>query len=159
MCGLLDPPLFPSFLETTSTMSKAILSTLAATLLCAAASTANAADGISSSTLAEMGLSGLAVMSDSEALAVRGKGFVGCGLCGHRSSVEPSSVAFGNSFATISLGDACPECGPEGTSHSENGYAAEGPFAASGENFSEAGAEVTHIETVVVDDHRVLKFK
>jgi hypothetical protein len=130
-------------------MSKTILSTLAATLLCVTASTANAANGISNSTLAEMGLSGLTVMSDHDALAIRGKGF--CGLCGHRSSVEPSSVAFGNSFATLSLGDACPECGPEGTSHSENGYAAEGPFAASGENFSEAGAEVTHVESTVVD--------
>jgi hypothetical protein len=130
-------------------MSKVILSTLAAALLCVTATPAVAANGISSGTLAEMGLAGLTVMSDSDALAIRGKGF--CRLCGHRSSVEPSSVAFGNSFATISLGDACPECGPDGTSHSENGYAAEGPFAASGENFSEAGAEVTHIETTVVD--------
>jgi hypothetical protein len=131
-------------------MSKAILSTFAAILLCAAASTAEAANGISTSTLAEMGLSGLSVMSDSDALAIRGKGFFGCRLCGHRSSVEPSSVAFGNSFATISLADACPDCGPEGTSHSENGYAAEGPFAASGDNFSEAGVEVTQIETTVI---------
>jgi hypothetical protein len=30
-------------------------------------------------------------------------------------------------------------------------YAAEGPYAASGENFSEAGAEVTNIEVVVID--------
>jgi hypothetical protein len=130
-------------------MCKAIFTTIAATLLYLAASPANAAGGISSSTLAEMGLAGLTVMSDSDGLAIRGKGF--CNLCGHRSSVEPSSVAFGNSFATFSLGDACPECGPDGTSHSENGYAAEGPFAASGENFSEAGGEITHVETTVVD--------
>jgi hypothetical protein len=107
--------------------------------------------------LAEMGLSDLSIMSDSDALAVRGKGFAGgsqngsCRLCGPRAKKEPWSSAFGNSFATITLGDACPDCGPDGTAHSENGYAAEGPYAASGENFSEAGAEVTNIETVVID--------
>jgi hypothetical protein len=133
-------------------MSKPILTTLVAALICASATTTNAAHGISSGTLADMGLSGLAVISDREALAIRGKGFVGgCHLCGRRISKEPESAAFGNSFATINIENICPDCGPEGTAHSENGYAAEGPFAASGENLSEAGVEVTNIEVSVVD--------
>ena len=66
--GLLDPSPYPlSFLETTPKMSKVILSTLVAALVCVAGS-AKAANGISTSTLSQMGLSGLAVMSDSDAL-------------------------------------------------------------------------------------------
>jgi hypothetical protein len=74
----------------------------------------------SQAALMEMGLGGLAVMSDEEALRIRGNGFMG-------SSVD----VFGNSFATF---DA-----PSGTSHSENGYAAEGRHFAFGANFSTAG--------------------
>jgi hypothetical protein len=137
-------------------MSKAILSTLVATLIGVAASTAHAANGISTSTLAEMGLSGLTVMSDNDALAIRGKGYAGgssngCRLCGPRAKKEPWSAAAGHSFADISFGGECPDCIPNGNSHSENAYAAEGPYAASGENFSEAGAEISNIEVVVID--------
>ena len=52
----------------------------------------------------------------------------------------PYSRATGNSFATIEVKD--------GGSHSENSYFAEGPYGASGENYSEAGSEITNIETV-----------
>ena len=99
-------------------MSKAILSTLVATLIGVAASTAHAANGISTSTLADMGLSGLTVMSDSDALAIRGKGYAGgsqnggCRLCGPRAKKEPWSAAAGNSFANIRLGGECPDCVP-----------------------------------------------
>jgi hypothetical protein len=78
-------------------------------------------------TLSEMGLGGLVVMSDDEALGIRGFGFKG----GHGGS---SAVAFGNSFATINT--------PFGTAHSENGYAAEGKKFAFGANHSEAGVEL-----------------
>ncbi|MEX2092615.1 MAG: hypothetical protein WD971_08045 [Pirellulales bacterium] len=71
--------------------------------------------------LAAMGLGSLVVMSDEEALSVRGEGFHG------GSSVK----VFGNSFATID--------GPNGGAHSENGYFAEGKHAAKGSNFSFAG--------------------
>lgn len=131
-------------------MNRAILSTLAAALVCVVAGTANAADGISADTLSEMGFSGLAVMSDSDALAIRGKGFAGgdqtriCKTCGPRALKKPWSSAFGNSFATIETKD--------GVAHSENGYAAEGPYGASGENFSEAGSVVTNVEIVVIGD-------
>jgi hypothetical protein len=138
-------------------MSKLLLSTIVAALICVAASTANAANGISAGTLADMGLSGLTVMSDNDALAIRGKGYAGgsqnggCRICGPRGKKEPWSAAAGNSFANIRLGGECPDCVPNGDAHSENMYAAEGPYAASGENFSEAGAEVTNTETVVID--------
>ena len=75
-------------------------------------------------TLDAMGLGGLAVMSDEEAMSVRGHGFMG----------GSSAAVFGNSFATFTS--------PLGTSHSENGYAAEGNKFAFGKNFSEAGLEV-----------------
>jgi hypothetical protein len=80
----------------------------------------------SEQTLADMGLGGLVVMSDDEAMAVRGMGFKG----GKRSSVS----VFGNSFATIDT--------PLGGAHSENGYTAEGKHFAKGANFSEAGVEI-----------------
>ncbi len=83
-------------------MSKAILSTLVATLIGVAASTANAANGISADALADMGLSGLTVMSDNDALAIRGKGYAGgsqnggCRLCGPRE--EGTVVGRGRQF-------------------------------------------------------------
>jgi hypothetical protein len=131
-------------------MNKVLLSTLVAALVYVAAGTANAADGISSTTLGDMGFSGLTVMSDSDALSIRGKGFAGghqngrCRTCGPRGKKQPWSAAFGNSFATIETED--------GIAHSENGYAAEGPYGASGENFSEAGSVVTNVEIVVIGD-------
>jgi hypothetical protein len=74
-------------------------------------------------TLAEMGLGGLVVVSDNDALAIRGMGYKGSS-----SSVK----IFGNSFATINK--------KYGTAHSENGYVAEGKHFAAGGNHSYAGA-------------------
>jgi hypothetical protein len=137
-------------MESTTTMSKHILS-MVAMLVCVAGS-ARADEGISTSTLSDMGLSGLTVVSDHDALAIRGMGFRGgmhskCNSCGPRGKVSPYSKAYGNSFATIDIKD--------GGSHSENGYFAEGPYAASGENYSEAASQVTNIE--IVDIGGVLK--
>jgi hypothetical protein len=128
-------------------MSKVFLSTLVAALVCVAVSNAKAANGISAGTLNEMGISSLAVMSDSEGLAIRGKGFSGidCDDCGR---AESSARAFGNSFATMNL-ESCPDCvAIDGSSHSENGYLSEGGMFASGTNFSEAGAVFTTVESV-----------
>jgi hypothetical protein len=80
----------------------------------------------SDNTLSAMGLGGLAVMSDDEAMNVRGLGYQGNG--------GSSAAVFGNSFATFTT--------PFGTAHSENGYAAEGKKFAKGNNFSEAGVEL-----------------
>jgi hypothetical protein len=93
-------------------------------------------------TLGAMGLSSMTVMSDSDAMSVRGQGFKGYGKF-PRGRVAPYSRAFGSSFANIEK--------PGGDAHTENGYFAEGPYAASGDNFSEAGFEITNIETVDVD--------
>jgi hypothetical protein len=128
-------------------MSKAILSTLVAALVSVAGS-AIADQGISSSTLNEMGLSGMTVMSDTEALAIRGMGVdLDCDSC---VRVQPSAEAFGNSFATINI-ENCPDCIEiDGGSHSQNAYAAAGPYYAAGTNFSEAGASYTTVEIVDV---------
>jgi hypothetical protein len=72
--------------------------------------------------LAKMGLGGLVVMSDEEAMSIRGQGFKG------HSSVS----VFGNSFATIET--------KNGAAHSENGYAVSGKHFAKGANGSHAGA-------------------
>jgi hypothetical protein len=129
-------------------MSKVLFSTLAAALVCVAVSNANAAEGISASTLADMGLSSMTVMSDSQAMAIRGKGFTGvCDACGR---TEPMTKAFGNSFATMNLAN-CPDCvAVDGSAHSENGYTAMGPYYSAGTNFSEAGAVHTTVESVDV---------
>lgn len=129
-------------------MSKYILS-LVAVLVCVASS-ARADEGISANTLSEMGLSGMTVISDNDALAIRGLGFTGgCNSCVPRAKKQPWSAVVGNSFATISV-EGCPDC-VIGGSHSENAYAAEGPYAASGDNYSEAGASLTKVEIVDID--------
>ncbi len=128
-------------------MSKYILS-MAAVLVCLAGS-ARADEGISARTLSDMGLSGLTVVSDHDALAIRGMGFTGgmhskgCSKCGPRGTTSPYSRATGSSFATMNVKD--------GGSHSENSYFAEGPYAASGANYSEAASEITNIEAVDID--------
>jgi hypothetical protein len=128
-------------------MSKIFLSTMVAALFCVAGS-AFADQGISTSTLNDMGLSGLTVVSDHDALAVRGMGFHGglhskCTSCGARGVKAPYSRVSGSSWATIGVED--------GGAHSENAYFAEGPYAASGENYSEAGRETSNIEIVDID--------
>ncbi|HEY4234031.1 MAG TPA: hypothetical protein VGM76_11430 [Lacipirellulaceae bacterium] len=138
-------------------MSKVILSTIVAALVCVAGS-AKAANGIASSTLGQMGLTGLSVMSDSDAMAIRGLGFTGVshsmgsgGCCGPRGSASPSTSAAGNSFATMNVdtgGDSCPTCTQSGSSHSENSYSAHGPYSSSGDNYSEAGSTISKTETV-----------
>jgi hypothetical protein len=133
-------------------MNKVILSTLVAALVCVASS-ANAENSISSKTLSEMGLSGISLMTDNDALAIRGKGFMGlldgraCSDCGPRGTLPSAAAVIGSSNATIAIED-CPECVPSGGSHSENGYLAFGPYFAAGSNYSEAGAVVSKTEIV-----------
>jgi len=74
--------------------------------------------------LEAMGLGSLVVMSDDDAMSVRGQGYKG------GSSVAVS----GNSFATINS--------PIGGAHSENAYSADGKHKASGSNSSYAGVAV-----------------
>jgi len=68
----------------------------------------------------QMGLSGMAIMSDNESMDVRGMGY-GSGPSGYSSA-----KASGNSFATINLG-------PLGGAHSENSYSSSGKNVAGGD--------------------------
>lgn len=87
----------------------------------------------SDSTLSQMGLSGLAIMSDDEAMDVRGEGF---------GSGGSSASAWGSSFANIET--------PVGSAGSENGYSAHGKHEADGSNLSFAGVKITSSGN---DDH------
>jgi hypothetical protein len=80
----------------------------------------------SQTTLEAMGLSGMYVMSDQDALAIRGFGF-GSGS---------QASAWGSSFANVSVMGA--------SAGSQNGYNASGEHHAEGANFSEASATITH---------------
>lgn len=138
-------------------MSKAILSLLAAAIVCVAGLNAQA-DTISTSTLDDMGLSALTVMTDSQALEVRGMGFMGSHnnyksrRNDHKSqkAEKPWAKAEGKSWANVELGGKhSSESADAGT---RNSYAAEGRYEASGSNFSEATLAVTDIETVNYSD-------
>jgi hypothetical protein len=125
-------------------MSKMILSMFVAALFCVAGS-AKADNGISASTLDKMGLSGLTVVSDNDAMSIRGMGYTGSKtswMSKSRRDKQPWSAAFGNSFATVHDQEG-------NVAHSENGYSAEGPYEADGENFSEA--TLSTIDTEQVD--------
>jgi hypothetical protein len=75
-------------------------------------------------------------------VGVRGHGYKGHGKKYPRGRVAPYSRAWGSSFANIVKHGA--------DAHTENGYFAEGPYAASGDNLSEVGYQKTHVETVEI---------
>ncbi|MCA9232734.1 MAG: hypothetical protein KDA57_18945 [Planctomycetales bacterium] len=90
--------------------------------------TALAEDGaLSGAALQEMGLGGMQVMSDREAMDVRGKGFLGPGS---------NSLAFGGSFAALSFGNIA-------NSGTIDGYLADGDYMAGGSHLSEAGFSIS----------------
>jgi hypothetical protein len=80
----------------------------------------------SKAALSEMGLSGLTVMSDDDAMNVRGEGF---------KSGGSSASAWGSSFAFVAT--------PVGVAGSTNGYNAHGKHSAGGDNLSFAGVTVS----------------
>ena len=88
---------------------------------------------VGTTTLQDMGLAGLEIMSDESAMEIRGKGYQGGN---HQPHVKkPWSAAYGSSFAGIAYEGA--EAG------TLDGFAAEGKYMAAGEHFSEAGKTVT----------------
>lgn len=131
-------------------MSKTILTLLAAIAVCLASGAAQAADhGISSTKLNSMGLSGLVVMSDSDAMSVRGMGYSGGhqrygGKKDRHRDIRPLAAAAGLSWARVEL-DGYKE---EADAGSVNAYLAIGKYEASGDNFSEATLSKTTSETV-----------
>jgi hypothetical protein len=125
-------------------MRKNILSMFAVALVYAAGSSAMADQVISSSTLDAMGLSGLAVMSDSDAMSVRGMGYSGRSSGHYNSKAKTRAKAKGSSWAVVEFEGETKEA----EAGSENSYDAIGRYKASGENGSEAGLEKTNIETL-----------
>ncbi len=126
-------------------MIKTTLSLLAAVLVCMVATSAQADQGISSGTLEAMGLSGLTVMSDSDALSIRGMGYSSGGYESggdyeHNKSKKPWAKASGESWAEVEF-EGDDKVDVEAEAGSENSYAAEGKYKASGETFSEAELE------------------
>ncbi len=109
---------------------RSVLSLSVALLLFAGASPACAEQGLpSQSMLSDLGLSGMAVMSDADAMAIRGFGYQP--QYGNRSA-----TAYGGSYASIS--------GYGGKAYSENGYFSSSRYRASGNNDSYAGIRVRH---------------
>jgi hypothetical protein len=128
-------------------MSKSILSLLAAALVCIAATSAQADNGISSGTLQAMGLSGLTVMSDSDAMSIRGMGYRGKSK--YQAKIKSSAEAEGRSWAKAEIEDGEYA---EAETGSRNSYEAEGTHYASGENFSEATVSKTNSTTTTLPD-------
>ena len=126
-------------------MSKAILLTAASVIVCLAMSRAQA-DTPSANTLSQMGLSSLQVMSDSDAMEIRGMGFRPRRPVRrpHHESKGPSSSAWGNSEASIE--------GHTAEAETENGYRAYGKYGAAGSNFSEATKVWTEVDVVTGPD-------
>jgi hypothetical protein len=90
----------------------------------------------SRSDLDNMGLAGMTVMSDHDAMGIRGQGF---------SPIQSSSAqAFGGSAALLIL----PGGTVVGGAGSLNVYNSNGTFIAKGHNYSEAGATISSVQAV-----------
>lgn len=113
-------------------MKKFIATLPALALVFALSSNASAADTVSVSALADMGLAGMEVMSDEAGLAIRGKGYKPGKM---KMAKKPWSAAYGVSYAGVG--------GKGGEAGTLDGFAAEGKYMASGEHFSEAGKTIT----------------
>ena len=97
--------------------------------------TAMAENGaVSGATMQEMGLGGMQVMSDQEAMTVRGKGFIVPGS---------ASIAFGASYATIGFGSS-------NSTGSIDGFLADGTYMAGGSHLSEATRTRTRVDILTV---------
>jgi hypothetical protein len=107
----------------------------AVALMIALSGSAMADNGaISSAKLNAMGLGGIELMSDADAMQIRGQGF---------------SLAFGISYATIS--------GRGASAGTLDGYLAKGRFMAMGEHYSEAGTSMTETNKLFLKGKLVKK--
>ncbi len=120
-------------------MTKLFVTLPALALVVALSGSALADNGtVSKIALQEMGLAGMQVMSDEEAMSIRGLGWsqdphqMPQPNGGHE---KPWSLAFGVSFATVDV-EGRRGGGEAGTL---DGFLAEGKFMASGAHLSEAG--------------------
>jgi len=121
-------------------MKKFLVCLPALALVIALSSSAQAENGtVNSATLQAMGLGGMQVMSDSQAMNVRGMGWF---------NNKSASLAFGGSYANVGS-IAIQGQGLQGLgAGSIDGYIADGRFMAEGSHLSEAGHSTT-VETVL----------
>jgi hypothetical protein len=129
-------------------MTKLFVTLPALALAVILSGSAFADNGISSETLNEMGLAGIQVMSDADAMAIRGLGYDG----GHHSpapstSDKPWSLAFGVSYAKV---EKDGHYGDDASAGSIDGFIAEGKYMAAGEHGSEAGYVKTETKILEV---------
>ena len=89
---------------------------------------------LSQSTLSAMGLSGMQVMSDSDAMEIRGHGYDP--WRGHGKKAKNMALAWGYSYAHVHKG--------KGVAHTKDGFKAKGKHKASGKHLSKAGYVVKH---------------
>jgi len=141
-------------------MSRIILAVPVLALAVFLSGSAQAADGVpSDTTLKAMGLAGMHIMSDTEAMAIRGLGFEPPKRKkGHGSS----SSAWGNSWASVGNqgGGKPPRPKTKGSNGggngngggagagSKDGFRAHGRYKAGGDHFSEAKIVTTDSKTV-----------
>jgi len=119
-------------------MMKLFATLPALALVVALSGSAVADNGISQATLQDMGLAGIELMSDADAMAIRGMGYdLGDHVPNSPSRHDrPWSLAFGVSYAEVEKdgrGDI------EGEAATLDGFISLGTYMASGEHFSEAG--------------------
>ena len=106
---------------------RSILSLSAATCLLLAVPTAQAEEGMpGQSLLNEMGLASIDMMSDDEAMEIRGLGYYP-----KYNHVKPVAIAYGHSYAGVT--------GHGAQAYSEDGFYARGPHKAAGAHGSFAG--------------------
>lgn len=124
-------------------MTKLFVTLPALALVVALSSSAVADNGINEATLADMGLAGIELMDDSQAMEIRGLGYNGGGhkMPKPSKNEKPWSLAFGVSYASVEDGGWHQNAGA-GT---VDGFVAEGKFMAAGEHYSEAG--ITKVES------------
>lgn len=121
-------------------MKKLVSASLALAMMLVLSAGASAENGaINNSTLQAMGLSGMQVMSDTDAMTVRGQGYGG---------YKSFAVAFGGSYAAV---------GGDASAGTVNGFLAFGNYKASGEQGSEAGKTYKSVKKVYIGGYPVKK--
>ncbi len=128
-------------------MTKLFVTLPALALVVALSASAVADNGISQATLQDMGLAGIQLMSDADAMAIRGMGYDGGNHMPKpdKKAEKPWVLAFGVSYAKVDKdgrhGDA--------SAGTIDGFIAEGKYMAMGEHGSEAGW--TKTETKILE--------
>lgn len=144
------PTLSPPCILTRSieTMTKLFVTLPALALVALLSASAVADNSISQATLQDMGLAGIQVMSDADAMAIRGMGYNGGNHMPKpdKKAEKPWTLAFGVSYATVEK----DHYGDEAAAGTLDGFIAEGKYMAMGEHGSEAGWSKTETKVLEV---------